>query len=131
MQIHLLIALHLGVVLLETTSSTLDLSSAARLLLNVLHVRSTSSDDLSAQVESRNGLEIDRDALFGPLAASEVVALDLGLGLSWTTETAFVDQVGQFLLHHLFDLLHSLFEAFLGGAGDVEVKRRVLVKVSA
>ena len=126
MQIHLLITLHLGIVLLETASSALDLNSAARLLLNVLHIGSTSSDNLGAQVESGNRLEIDRDALFGPLAASEMIALDLGLGLSWATETAFVNQVGQFLLHHLFDLLDSLLEAFLGSAGDVEVQGRVL-----
>jgi hypothetical protein len=130
MEIHLLITLHLGVVLFETTSSALDLDPAARLLLDVFHVRSTCSDNLGAQVETRNGLEIDRDALFGPLAATQVVALDLRYIFSWATETAFVDQIGQFLLHHLFDLLYSQFEAFLGGAGDVEVKRWVLARMS-
>ena len=130
MQIHLLIALHLGVVFLETASSSLDLNPAARLLLDVFYVGPTSSDNLSAQVESRNGLEVDRDALFGPLAASKVVALDLRGVLSRATETAFVDQVGQFLLHHLFNLLHSLLEAFLGSAGNVEVKGWVLRRMS-
>jgi hypothetical protein len=70
MQIHLLITLHLGVMLFETASSALDLNSAASLLLNVFHVRSASSHNLGAQVESRNRLEVDRDALFGPLAAA-------------------------------------------------------------
>ena len=130
MQIHLLITLHLGIVLLETASSALDLNSATRLLLNVLHIGSTSSDDLGAQVESRNGLEVDRDALFGPLATSQVVALDLRRILSRAAETAFVDQVGQLLLHHLFNLLDSLFEAFFGSASNVEVKGWVLRRMS-
>jgi hypothetical protein len=130
MEIHLLVALHLGVVLLETASSSLDLNSAARLLLDVFYVGPTSSDNLSAQVKSRNGLEVDRDALFGPLAASQVVAFDLRRILSRATETAFVDQVGQFLLHHLFNLLDSLLEAFLGSASNVEVKGWVLRRMS-
>lgn len=130
MQIHLLIALHLGIVLLETAASALDLDSAASLLLDVFHVRPASSDDLGAQVESGNRLKVDGDALFGPLATSEVVALDLRRILSRATETALVDQVRQFLLHHFFDLLDSLLEAFLGSAGNVEIKGWVLQKMS-
>jgi hypothetical protein len=131
MQIHLLIALHLSIVLLESTASALDLDSATRLLLDVLDVRSTSSNDLSAQVESGNGFEIDRDALLRPLATAQVIALDLGLFLSGAAESTFVDQIREFLLHHLFDFLNSSLQTFLRDAGNVEVKRRVLEEMSA
>ena len=129
-QVHLLIAFHLSVVFLESTATSLDLDTATRLLLNVLDVRSTSSNDLGAQVETRDRLEIDRDALLRPLATSQVIALDLGLFLSRATEATFVDQIREFLLHHLFDLLNSLFKAFLGSAGDVEVEGWVLRNMS-
>lgn len=69
-QVHLLVTLHLSIMFLESTAPTLDLNSATRLLLNVLDVRSASSNDLSAQVEARNGLEIDWDTLLRPLAAA-------------------------------------------------------------
>jgi hypothetical protein len=116
---------------LESTAATLDLDSATRLLLDVLDVRSASSNDLRAQVETRNGLEIDRDALLRPLATAQVVALDLGLFLSRATEATFVDQIRKFLLHHLFDLLDSCLQTFLRDAGNVEVERRVLEEMSA
>jgi hypothetical protein len=131
MQVHLLIALHLSVVLLESTATSLDLDSATRLLLDVLDVRSTSSNDLGAQVETRDRLEIDRDALLRPLATSQVIALDLGLFLSRATEATFVDQIREFLLHHLFNFLDSCLQTFLRDTGNVEVKRRVLEKMSA
>ena len=131
MQVHLLIALHLSAVLLESTATSLDLDSATRLLLDVLDVRSTSSNDLGAQVETRDRLEIDRDALLRPLATSQVIALDLGLFLSRATEATFVDQIREFLLHHLFNFLDSCLQTFLRDTGNVEVKRRVLEKMSA
>ena len=131
MQVHLLIALHLSVVLLESTATSLDLDSATRLLLDVLDVRSTSSNNLGAQVETRDRLEIDRDALLRPLATSQVIALDLGLFLSRATEATFVDQIREFLLHHLFNFLDSCLQTFLRDTGNVEVKRRVLEKMSA
>jgi hypothetical protein len=130
-QVHLLIALHLSVVFLESTATSLDLDTATCLLLNVLDVRSTSSNNLGAQVETRDRLEIDRDALLRPLATSQVIALDLGLFLSRATEATFVDQIREFLLHHLFNFLDSCLQTFLRDAGNVEVKRRVLEEMSA
>jgi hypothetical protein len=47
-----------------------------------------------------------------------------------TTETALVNQVGQFLCQHLFDHLDSLVESFLGRASNAEIQRRVLATVS-
>jgi hypothetical protein len=130
-QVHLLIALHLGIVFLESTAPSLDLDSATRLLLDVLDVRPASSNDLSAQVEARNGLEIDWDTLLRPLATAQVIALDLGLFLSRATETTFVDQIRKFLLHHLLDFLDSCLQTFLRDACNVEVERWVLEEMSA
>jgi hypothetical protein len=130
-EIHLLITLHLSIMFLESTAPTLDLDSATRLLLDVLDIRSTSSNDLGAQVETGNGLEIDRDTLLRPLATAQMIALDLGLFLSRATEATLVDQIRKFLLHHLFDFLDSCLQTFLRDACDVEVKRRVLEEMSA
>lgn len=42
------------------------------------------------------------------------------------TETAFVHQLRELLLHQLLDHANGLFEAVLVGARDVQVKRGVL-----
>lgn len=131
MQVHLLITLDPSIVLLESTSSSLDLYSASCLLLDVLDVGASGANHLRAEVESRDRFEVDRNALLRPLATTEVVALNLRLGFAWATESAFVNQVGKLLLHHLFDLLNGEFEAFLRRAGDVKIERRVLDRMSA
>jgi len=56
--------------------------------------------------------------------SAKFVALEV-LRLS-TAETTFVYKVRKVLLHHLFDHLDSLVQAFFGGASDAEVQRRVL-----
>lgn len=124
MQIHLLIALPAGIVLHEATSSALDLHATPCLLLDVLYVTSTRTHNLRTQVEARDGLEVDWDALFRPLTTAERVTLNL-FWLS-ATEATLVDQVGQFLLHELVDLLDGFLEAVFGGAGNMEVERWVL-----
>lgn len=57
-----------------------------------------------------------------------MITLDLWLLLAGLAETAFVDEIGQLLLHELFDLLNGFLEAIFGRARDVEVERRVLAK---
>jgi hypothetical protein len=42
------------------------------------------------------------------------------------TEAALVDELGEFLFHHLLDLRDSFVQTFLCGAGYVQVQRRVL-----
>ena len=125
MQIHLLIAFPSSVMFHEATTSSFDLHSTPRLLLDMLHIAATGTYDLRTKVEARDRFEVDRDALLRPLTSAEGIALDLLLGLS-ATETALVDQVGQLLLHELIDFLHSLLETFLRCAGDVEVEWWVL-----
>lgn len=60
---------------------------------------------------------------------AELVALEL-FGLA-TTEPTLINQIGQLLIHQILDLLHSGLKAFLGGAGDAQVQRRVLGDVSS
>ena len=71
MQIHLLIALVSGIVLHESTASSLNLHTTPRLLLDILHIAPASAHDLCAEVETRDGFEVDWNALFGPFATAE------------------------------------------------------------
>lgn len=122
MKVHLLIALGVGVVLDEAASTSLDLNTASRFLLNVLDVAAARSDDLSAQVEPWNGLQINWNALVWPLAAATLITLVLRLlgGLA-ATETTLVDEVRQLGVHELVDLLDGLLETFLGCAGNMQI----------
>lgn len=54
------------------------------------------------------------------------------LNLLWfpASEAALVDQLRQFLLHKLFNLLDSLFESFLRRTGNMQVQRWVLYAFS-
>jgi hypothetical protein len=83
----------------------------------VLHILTALSDNLGTQIKSRNGLKIDGNAFIRPFAAAIFIPLDfLPLG---TTESSFVNQVGQLFLHHVVDDLDGLVEAFLACAGHM------------
>ena len=105
MQIHLLITFPSGIVLHEPTSTPLDLHTAARLLLDMLDVAATSANNLRTKIEAWDRFQIDRDALFGPLATTHVIALNLLLRFS-ATEATLVYKVGKLLLHELFYFFH-------------------------
>ena len=53
------------------------------------------------------------------------------LGGLAATETALIDEVRQLGVHELVDLLDGFLETFLGRAGNMKVKRRVLTELSA
>lgn len=108
----------------ESTTAALNLHTTSRLLLDIFHVLSSLTDNLSAQVETRDWLKIDGNALFWPLAPTEMIALDLWFFAA--AETAFVDEVGQFLLHQFVNLFNGTVEAFFGLGGDVEIERWIL-----
>ena len=91
----------------------------------MLDVAPSRAYNLGAQVEARNGFEIDRDALFRPLATTERIALDLLFGLA-AAKTALVDEVGQFLFHEFVDFLDGFFEAFFRLGRYMEVEGWVL-----
>jgi len=76
MQVHRLIALVAGIVLHEPAPMALDLNSAPRLGLDVLHVAPSSSHDLRTQVEAIDGLKVNGNTLFWPLATTEMIALN-------------------------------------------------------
>ena len=96
-QIHLLITFPSRIVLHEPTSPPLDLHTAARLLLNMLDVAATSANNLRTKVEAWDRLEIDRNALFRPLATTHVpsvkVAEALGGALRWPNIVYQLDHV--------------------------------------
>lgn len=100
------------------------------------------TDDLGTQVEALDWLKADGYLGLGPFAlssyqytaiqhsygvvscgfktyASELVTLDLLLIAA--AESSFVNQVRQFLLHHLLNLLDRSVQASLRGAGDMEI----------
>lgn len=128
----------------EAGAAALDLDTAASFLLDVFDVGTAVADDLSTEVEARDGLEVHGDFLLWPFALkywsvysrskeihhlehhypSILITLDL-LGLS-AAEAPLVNKVGQFLLHKLVDFGDGLLKAFLGGTRDVEVERRNL-----
>lgn len=56
--------------------------------------------------------------------SSKLVPFDLLL--IPTTEATFVDQVGELLLHHIFDFLDGFFQSGLTRTGYVKVQRGVL-----
>lgn len=68
MQEHRIVAFALRAVFDETGATALDLDTAAGLLLDVLHIRTTLTNDLGAQIKPGNRLKIDWDALVRPFA---------------------------------------------------------------
>jgi hypothetical protein len=65
---HVLVALMVGSGLKVSGSSTLDLHTAASLLLDMLDISSSMSNNLSTQVETMYRLQAYRDLLLGPFA---------------------------------------------------------------
>lgn len=139
MQVHLFVALPASVMLHKAAAATFDLHLSSRLILDILDVAATMTDDLCTQVEAGDRLKVDRNALFRPLATTELVTLEgwvlllrlLLLALVTSTEASLVDQVRQLLLHELVDFDDGFLEAVLGLTRDVEVKRGVLFPILA
>jgi hypothetical protein len=67
-EIHGLIALLAALWLHEARTTALDLDLAAGLLLDVLDIVATATNDLCSQVKAADGLETYGDFFFGPLA---------------------------------------------------------------
>jgi hypothetical protein len=72
MKEHGFIAFPAGVSFHKPGATALDLDLAAGTLLDMFHVCAALSDNLSAKVETRDWLQIDRDALFGPFTLDTV-----------------------------------------------------------
>jgi hypothetical protein len=139
MEVHWLVALLAALWLHEARAAALDLDFALGFLLDELDIVATATDDLGSQVKAADRLQTYWDLLLGPLALLIVsnnqscleetyptilIALEL-LRLA-TTEPAFIYEVREIFLHHLFDHLYSLVQAFLGGTSDPEIQRRAL-----
>lgn len=72
MEIHGLVALAVRSMLHKARIATLDLNTAASLLLDMLDIRSTMTNNLRSEVESWDGLKVDRNTLFRPFALLNV-----------------------------------------------------------
>jgi hypothetical protein len=108
MKIHVLIALAISTRLHESRATALDLDAASSLLLDVLHVSSSMTNDLSTKVKARNRFKVNGNLLLRPFTlfsvnhfelefvnetySSKLVSLDL-LWLS-STEASFIHEVG-------------------------------------
>jgi len=123
---------------LETGAATLDLYFTARLLLNILDIVPTTADNLGPEVETLDGLKIDRKFLLGPFTLcslarpkeeshgtypTKLVTFELGFT---TTEPALINKIWQFLLHKFLDLLYGSIEAFFRGTSNSKIQRRIL-----
>lgn len=121
----------------EARSTALDLNTATSLLLDVLHISTALSDDLSTQVETGNRLKIDGDALIRPFALYEIsqiimstkgkrtvpytailIPLNLLLGFP-AAETSLVNQVRKFFLHQVINHRDCFLQTIFIGAGDM------------
>lgn len=65
-QEHRIVAFALRAVLDEAGTTALDLDAATGLLLDVLHIRTTLTNDLGTQIKPGNRFEVDWDALIWP-----------------------------------------------------------------
>jgi hypothetical protein len=68
MQVHGLIAFLATLLINEARALSLDLDFTARVLLDVLHVLTTTADNLCSQIESTDNFEAHVDLLLGPFA---------------------------------------------------------------
>ena len=128
MQEHRLLAFSASTGFHEAGAPTFDLDLASGSLLNMLYIRTALSDHLGTKVKARNWLKVHWNPLFGPFTL-RIVSMPLSPmenipAISYTTvfvtfhlfrltstESALIDQVGEFLLHELVDQIHGLFEA--------------------
>lgn len=143
-KVHVFIALLVSSGLEIPRATALYLNPAACFLLDVLDISAAMSDDLGAQVEPWDGFEINRHLFDPPFSLShcqhhsfiskpsslEATHATKLIFLNWflvsTTETTIVHELWEVLLDKLFDLLDSQLQAFLGGACNVKIERRVL-----
>lgn len=125
-EIHGLIALTVGVGLVESATTTSNLYPTAVLVLDVLDVLTSMADDSGTEVVVADGLAIDRNLGFGPLEATTLVALALSLVTLTALEAASIDEVRHGFVESGFNQGNSFVETFLAAAGDVEVERGFL-----
>ena len=125
MEVHCFIALLVRAVFCEARTTTFDLHSAARFLLNVFHISSSMTYYLRSKIEARDRFKVDWNLFLGPLSSAILITFKL-LGLA-TFESPFVNQIREILFHHFVDLFYSLFKTFFRGAGDMQVQRWILI----
>lgn len=74
MQVHGLVAFSAGANLSKPRATALYLDLATGLLLDMLDISAALTNNLCTEIESWNGIKVDRDALFGPFALGKLVS---------------------------------------------------------
>ena len=77
MKIHVLITLTISTRLHEPRATALDLDAASSLLLDVLHVSSSMTNNLSAKVKARNRFKVNGNLLLGPFTLFSINHFEL------------------------------------------------------
>jgi hypothetical protein len=67
-EIHWLIMLLTSVLVFEAGASAFDLNSTSGLSLDMLNISTSSSDNLSTEIETRNWFQVDWNLFFWPFA---------------------------------------------------------------
>jgi hypothetical protein len=75
MQIHIFITLATSTMLHESGTTAFDLDTASGLLLDVLDISTTMTNNLSTKVETRNRLKVDWNLLFWPFTLISRLAM--------------------------------------------------------
>jgi len=144
-QIHVLVTLATRAMLHESRATSLDLHAATRFLLDMLDIRTSVANNLSSKIETWNWFEVNWDLLLWPFALQYLSAIIpsnahhtystklIALNCFWfsPSEASLIDEVRQFLLHELLDLLDSLLETGFARARNVQVQRWVLRIISS
>ena len=78
MKEHGLIALVVSGCFEVARAAAFDLDTTSSFLLDVLHIGTAVADYLSSQVKTMDGLEVDRDLLFGPFSLQKIVSYEGG-----------------------------------------------------
>jgi hypothetical protein len=129
----------------ESRATSLDLYAATRFLLDMLNIRTSVANNLGSKIETWNWFEVNWDLLLWPFTlqylsviipsdthctySTKLIALNC-FGFS-SSEASLIDEVRQFLLHELLDLLDSLLETGFARARNVKVQRWVLRMISS
>jgi hypothetical protein len=66
MKIHILITLTTSAMLHKSRATALDLDTTSSLVLNMFHIGSSMTHNLSTKVETRKWFKINEDLLLGP-----------------------------------------------------------------
>lgn len=90
MKVHRLVTLSISGMLQESRAASFDLNTASSLLLNMLDILPTMTDNLSTKIKAGKRFEIDRNLLFRPFALFRISVSALSSKISDTYSTKLI-----------------------------------------